>query len=90
MVEVPVVTQQVKNPTSILEDVVSIPGLAQWVKDLAWLQMWLGCGVAVTMEQAGSCTPRPLLTLAREFPYAVDVALKKKKKKKRQKEKKRN
>ena len=31
---VPIVAQQVKNPTSIYEDVGSIPGLAQRVKDL--------------------------------------------------------
>ena len=32
---VPVVTQRVKNLTSIHEDAALIPGLAQWVKDLA-------------------------------------------------------
>jgi len=32
------VAQQIKNPTSIREDVGWIPGLAQWVKDLAFLQ----------------------------------------------------
>ena len=32
---VPVVAQQVKNLTSTHEDMGLIPGLAQWVKDLA-------------------------------------------------------
>ena len=30
-----VVAQEVMNPTSIHEDVTSIPGLTQWAKDLA-------------------------------------------------------
>ena len=36
----PVVTQQVKNPTRIHEDVGSIPGLTQWAKNLALLWLW--------------------------------------------------
>ena len=30
---VPAVAQRLTNPTSIREDVGSIPGLAQWIKD---------------------------------------------------------
>ena len=57
----------VTNTASIQEGSGSIPGLAQWVKDLAWL--WLaGAG--------------PIQALAWELPYAEGVALKKKREKK--------
>ena len=48
--------QQVKNPKHVHGDVGLIPGLAQWVEELALpqvagnrLQMWLGSSVAVAL-----------------------------------------
>ena len=60
ILEVPVVGQWVKNPTSIHEDVGSILSLAQWVKDLMLLPavaqiadavwIWCGCGVGLQLQ----------------------------------------
>ena len=63
-VGVPVVAQQLTNPTSVHEDAGLIPGLAQSVRDLALAvscgvcrsQVWVGSRVAVTVAKAGSCS----------------------------------
>ena len=58
--------QQVKDLMCLCVDVGLIPGLTQWVKDKALLQLWyrshmqLGCGAAA-----------PIRPLDQEFPYAT-------------------
>ena len=67
---VPIVAQRLKNPTSIDEDVGSIPGLGQQVKDPGLL--WHRLAVAA-----------PIQPLAWELSCASGVALKKERKKKK-------
>ena len=90
--------QQVKNLTSIHEDVGLIPSLVEWVKDPEFPQaavqvanvagIWhhCGCGVGrwLWCRPAAAALIQPL---SWELPYAAGVALKSKKKKKKKKKK---
>ena len=60
----------VMNPTSIHEGSGWIPGLAQWVQDLALQRLWCRPAAAA-----------PIQPLAWELPYATSAARKIKKKK---------
>ena len=48
-VGVPFVAQRLTNPNRIHEGAGSIPGLTQWVKDLACCELWFGSRVAVAV-----------------------------------------
>ena len=68
------------NTTSTHEDTGSIPGLSQWVKNLPSPRAMVKVtDVAQTLHCCGWCRPAaaaPILPLAWELPYVMNVALK--------------